>query len=203
MSGSQALLAMPRTLMRTTMIERGIVRVEGNGAKVVPSPAATAASKAAATKPGAPELGSISAEQFFEELAKRDARAPAAVKALVAQLEPLGVYPDFRRSLNLRWDPPEGRTVNFGSIYRNGEIWTDSVNRTLPHALSHRYVETLAAAWGLEVERDRLGDGIWYVKGKTTAAPRITDVVDKLPAWGEIIGCFVIDAQMTGGHSLD
>lgn len=185
------LLAVPRTLTRTTMIERGIVRIEGGGAKVSAA-APTIAITSGREGPSAPELGSITAEQFFEDIAKRDPRAPGAIKALLASLEPLGVYPDFRRALNIKWEPPEGKPVNLGSIYRTGQIWTDQINWSVPHAISHRYVEALADAWNMDVDKTSYQKDAWHVR-INGSAPRIETVIDKLPAWGALITRFVVD----------
>jgi hypothetical protein len=145
-------LVLPRTLARTVMIERGIVRIEA-GNVVVTSPANQTGTD---TGQGAPL--SITAEQFFDAMGQRDPALPDKLKDFIAKIEPLGVYPDFQRSLNLKWDPPEGKPINLGYIKRSGEVWTDAANWFVADkALSHGYVEDLARRWGMDVERVKLG----------------------------------------------
>ncbi len=174
------IVVVPRTLARTTLIERGIVRIEGGQISISPP----AESIAPVSQPS-----SISAEQFFDAMRLRDQRLPSALKRLINKLEPFGVYPDFRKSLNFKWDSPEGRTINLGYISRNGEVWTDVANSGAPIALSHRYIEDLAALWGLDVEREKLAPN-WHVRlnGK---APRIESLLDKLEDWCGPVARFV------------
>lgn len=90
------ILAVPSTLARTVMIERGIVRVEDGEATVHPIPAS--AQKG-------PQ--SISSADFWDMMAKRDPSLPTAIRSFLSALEPLGVYPDLKASLNLKLDPAD------------------------------------------------------------------------------------------------
>ena len=128
------ILAVPSTLARTVMIERGIVRVEDGAATVHPIPAA--AQKG-------PQ--SISSADFWDMMAKRDPSLPAAIRSFLSVLEPLGVYPDLKASLNLKLDlADQEKPINFGYIMKNGTFWPNPASWTLPEVIWRPYFEALA-----------------------------------------------------------
>ena len=132
------ILAVPSTLAKTVMIERGIVRVEGGAATVHPIPAA--AQKG-------PQ--SISSTDFWDMMAKRDPSLPAAIRSFLSVLEPLGVYPDLKASLNLKLDLADReKPINFGYIMKNGTFWPNPASWTLPEAIWRPYFQALAQMVG-------------------------------------------------------
>ena len=54
---------------------------------------------------------SITAEQFFDAMAKIRADLPRKVRRFMATIATLGVEADFQGALNLRWKPPTGPTI--------------------------------------------------------------------------------------------
>jgi hypothetical protein len=171
------------------MISRGVVEILDHRTIVSPPKAiaAAAASKNSAPKPQ-PE--SITAEQFYEAMAAVRPDLPDRLRAFVGSLASLGVEADFQRALNLKWEPPVGKPINLGTIQRNGQVWTDAVNAHAPHDLSHRYVEELASAFGMEIEKEAF-KGAWHVR-TLNHAPRIQDIADKLDLWVAAIERFII-----------
>lgn len=132
------ILVLPNTLAQTMMIERGILRIEG-GQPLIEPPA----------RPAEAKPKTMSEELFFEELAKRDPQMPAAIRAFLARVEPLGVRPDFLASLNLKAELPfHSRPTNFGYITRTGKFWTDPLSWTVPRELALAYNEALKALIG-------------------------------------------------------
>jgi hypothetical protein len=99
MPGSSGqLLVRPRTLAKTSIVRRTIVEVTGIGAaKVRDEELAT------------PET--LSADTYWEPLEANVPGARAALENLIQNVEPLGVYPDFLKSLIFRWDQPGSRPV--------------------------------------------------------------------------------------------
>ena len=186
-------LVVPRTLARTQLIERGVVRIEGGGIAVGPGSPAPAVVSATRSVPG-----SISAEEFFEAMQQRDPRLPEALKAFLEAVAPLGVFPEFRRALNLRWETPSGRLANLGIIQRDGQVWTSESVGVLGEPLSREYNEALASALGGRPEPMPHGAITkWQVRfdGKI---PRIEELTDKLGAWAEVLREFLpkVSAQM-------
>lgn len=175
------LLVMPRTLARTVMIERGVVRIPDESASVTIE-----------TLPdrGNPALpGSITVEEYFDALAGLDPALPDKMRDFIGKMQDLGVQPDFRKSLNLRWERPDGTLVNLGYIQKTGSVWTDTIRSRTPHHLADVYLEELAEALGGYVEREMMAPS-YHVRigGK---APRIDDVAHRLGAWAEVASRFI------------
>ena len=102
------------------------------------------------------------------------------MERLIDAAEPLGVYPEFRASLNLKWARPAGSSpVNLGYIFRSGVLWTDLAAWHVPKDLARQYVEEVATAFECDVRQTNEGWSI-YRNGK---ALRISDVLDRLQAW--------------------
>src|SRR6202012_5179247 len=139
LAGNEGLILCPRVLAQTEMIQRAAEVIDDQ--RVPVQLPATVGAKPAAT------AENITAAQFYDAMAKLDPNLPDKLRSFIARLEPLGVYPDFQKSLNFRWDPPEGRAVSLGYISPNGEVWTDTANYRIPGNLGHLYNEDLAAGW--------------------------------------------------------
>lgn len=177
-----SILVCPRTLAKTEMISRAIVQIDDRRT-IVSLPQATV------TPPNPATRGpSISAEQFYEAMAALDPRLPEAIRKLVDELEALGVYPEYKNSLNLKWEMPSGTPVNLGFIQRNGQLWTETVGSAVSDELAHDYNRDLAQAFGLTVARFK-GSNHWYLVqyGKT---PRIQNVVERLDQWPRVVEQF-------------
>ena len=163
---SGEILAVPSTLAKTVMIERGIVRLEQPGMVVLPPSQGNAA-----------KAKSISLEEFWEALAAGDAGRPALVQSLLHALEPYGVYPDLKASLNLKVDLPEReKPLNLGYIQKNGQFWPNPAAWDLPERLWMPYFEGLAALVGGKVIND---PGTKFVAVKGRSAPRIEQLLPK------------------------
>jgi len=156
------ILAVPSTLARTVMIERGIVRVEDGAATVHPVPAAA--------QRGAQ---SISSADFWDMMAKRDPSLPVAIRSFLSALEPLGVYPEVKNSLNLKLDlADQDKPINFGFIMKNGTFWPNPASGTLPEAIWRPYFEALARMVGGTVIDDPNSK---YVAVNGRSGPRIEE----------------------------
>lgn len=175
------IIAVPNTLAQTVMIERGIVVIDESGMPIVKPMPAGATTKAQ----------SITEEMFYEALAKRNPGLPATVKAFIAKLEPLGVYADFKRTLQLRVDLPEqAKPLTMGYIQTNGQIWTTSVISTAPHAAAMRYLERLAAMIGGAVTQK----ADIYVSTNGSSAPYIDQLLPAhADAWHDAIRALIQD----------
>lgn len=132
------ILVVPGILAKTVMIERGIVRIDNGTASVYSIP--VAAQKGAQ---------SISSADFWEEMAKRDPSLPFALQSFLSALEPLGVYPDLKASLNLKLDLADhDKPINLGYIMKNGTFWPSPASATLPRTIWRPYFEALAEMVG-------------------------------------------------------
>jgi hypothetical protein len=180
-------LVLPRTLARTQMIPRGIITIDDRRVEVVAAP------EAGSSPAPARQAATITEEQFYEAMAAIRPDLPGALRALIARLEPLGVHADVRGSLILRWDPPEGRSINLGYIAKNGQLWTDAINAAnVPQDLAHAYLEDLADALGATVAHPPNGRRYLLIGGH---GPRIAGLTGKLDKWPPVIERFI--AAMT------
>ncbi len=172
-TGKTGLLLVPRTLVQTRVIERGVIAIT-DGRITVSSPAALTA-----TKPTAPvRAGSITEDQFYDAMRARAPGLPDKIRALLASLEPLGVYPEFRRALNLKVDTSSGETVNLCVIQRDGQVYTDASNAAALQPMGEEYHQKLAQAWGAVIDPPAAGKPRWMrISGKF---PRIEQVADRL-----------------------
>jgi hypothetical protein len=177
-------LVVPRVLAQTEMIARGVVEVHDQRVTIsLPSKSATTA-KISPTASGLPE--NITADEFYEAMARLSPTLPAQIRDFLSKLGDLGVRADFQRSLNLRWDPPTGRTINLGVIHRDGQVWTDAVNARAPRDLAHAYIEELAGRLGMDVDKTSFAKDAWHVR-RHGKAPRITEILDKLNIWVDAV----------------
>lgn len=192
----ERLLVVPHTLMRTVMLERGVVRIE-QGQIVVSAPPAAVASRSA----------SLSEEEFFDAMRELDPRLPNELKQFLERLEARRVYVEMKRSLNLKWDrPADGRDINLGYIVKGGQVWTDAAGWFLPKHLASDYWNEVAKAWGGELVRRPKKDGKWSgfvaVDGR---APNIVTLLDKFDAWADAIERFIdrLEAEERAGDRID
>ncbi len=187
--GAAGMLLVPSSILRTEVVARTVVEVnsgsEGHlsfSARVTPQDEVQARLAAATGGVGAVRT-KITPEQFFEAMAKRNDLLPGKLRRFLEAMEDFGAYPEYLRSLNIRWDH-QGRTYTLGMIQPDGQVWTDTAGSCPPIGLSHRYIEELAGALNGEIEKTKLG-GKWFVtiNGKP---PRIEHVAEKFEAWARI-----------------
>jgi hypothetical protein len=67
------------------------------------------------------------------------------------------------------------------------------VNAHAPPDIAHRYIQELAAAFSMQVEKEAF-KGAWQVRDNNHA-PRIEDVADKLDLWITAIEHFIANMK--------
>lgn len=137
-------LVQPRVLTRTVQIERAVIRLEQGVSMSPVSVEPARAPSASSTRPS-----TLTSEAFYEALAKQDPSMPPRLQAFLDEVEPMGVFADIRRQLNLKWRASSGTEFSLGAIDLEGRFngdyanWAaDSVGRL---DLAHQYQEALAA----------------------------------------------------------
>lgn len=183
-----SILAIPSTLAKTVMIERGIVRIEGAGVRVEPLP-----------PEAKPRAQSISMTDFMAKMAERDPGLPDAINAMLDAVAPLGVYPDLKQTLNFKVDLPElDKPLNFGYIEKQGKFWANPAAWNTPEAIWRPYFEGLAELIGGHVI-DEPGNRYVAISGRS--APRISDLLPAhLDAWVAAIEATIRRANELGGE---
>jgi hypothetical protein len=153
----------PSTLTQTVMIERGIIVTRDGMPTVEPMPLSADA------KPK-----SISEDMFYEDIGKKKPGSSLAIRTFLKAVEPLGVYPDLKQSMNLRVDLPDrAKPLSLGYVTKTGKIWTESVLSTAPPEAAMQYLSTLASLIDGQVSSSDYP----YVSTNGTSAPTIDQLL--------------------------
>lgn len=184
------ILAVPRTIAKTVLIERGVVRVEEG--RVVVEPLATGSAGHGVTPPRT----TMTEELFLELMDKRSAALPMAIRDLLAKAHEIGVKADWKASLNLKWYGDE-TTVNLGYIRRDGTIATDTTFYTAKASpAARRYLERFAALAGGRVVQNTDSVGPYAIAADGKSSIRIEQVLpSKAEAWVELMAAFVREME--------
>ncbi len=136
---AERVFAVPRTIAKTVLIERGVVRVDDARIIVEPPPA----------KPGpGPEPITMTEELFFERMATLNQALPAHLRAFLDRIATLGVEPVWKQSLNLKWFGWPDGPINLGNIPADNRFWTDQIHHKVGRGRAKKYLEELAARIG-------------------------------------------------------
>ena len=179
--GDRGVLIQPRVVVRTVNIERGIIRFDDARISVAPVPV---------EGPAAAQRTTLSEDEFYDRIAKSDPTLPERLRAFLDRLEPIGVSPEFKKSLILRWRAPDGTGLNVGYIMLDGRVWTDMVNLSARELgildITHDYVRALAEAIrGESRANPKNDDSQWVVfEGH---APKIEKLLEHKDAWARAI----------------
>lgn len=181
----------PKILARTVQIERAVVRLEP-GVALEPMHIMPAS---AGTRPT-----TISAETFYEILATVDPTLPARLKAFLKAAEPLGVYPDIKKNLSLKWRASDGREFSLGNIDHQGLISTDFVHWNADQIgrvdLSHAYQDRLVSLIpGASVRKTPKPVGWRAVLGSQNIP--VAALLDHQQDWLDAIGDYIAQVRQT------
>ena len=165
-------LVQPRMIARTVNIERGIIRFDDARISIEPVPAK--------------DPGSLSEELFYDQIVKRDPLLRDRLPVFLKRLEPIGVTPEFKKSLILRWRAPDGTPLNIGYILTDGRTWTDAVNWRAREFgildITQDYVRDLAEAIHGETKTTSKNSDHLYVAHRGHA-PAIDEMLQHEDAW--------------------
>jgi hypothetical protein len=147
------LLILPRIPLHTVLIERGIVSV-GAGGEVTVQPPDGSSSKQPSTLPRAV---SLSEQEYFDQLEQRRPGVGPQLRSFLRDVADIGVTPEFRKSLVLRWDASADFSASPGYIETSGFVWLSSgwgsAKRLGQPQAGMRYLEAIAKTVGGHVRR--------------------------------------------------
>lgn len=173
---SNNFLVCPNTLAKTSIVRRTVVEVTGGQAAQIKDEELTV-----------PE--SLSAENYWDALELKVPGSRTALETFIEKLEPLGVYPDFLKSMILRFDRISGKSINIGYITRLGIIWTDQCVADLPRDLAYNYVKDIAEIFGSDVHiLQNSGNWTLYRDKKPL---RLASVIHHVDEWIKPIQRFI------------
>lgn len=144
-AGASEILAVPRTIGKTVLVERGVVRIMDDRIAVDEEQKLPTAGPGISSS--APRV-TLTEEQFMEALASKDKRLPAAMRSFLDRVAAIGVFPDWRQTLNLKWQGGTAGAVNLGYIRKEGTISTDAMSAKVDPAAAREYQEALARICG-------------------------------------------------------
>lgn len=151
--GEDRLLIVPRVPLHTVMVERGVVTIAPSGAVIVQPPNEQTSRLSAA----APRAVSISEQEYFDQLEQRRPGLAAKLRSFLGDVATVGVVPEFRRSLVLRWDASPDFDASPGFIDTGGLVWLSSgwsSARRLGHPeAGETYLRTVADVVGGHVRK--------------------------------------------------
>ena len=163
-------LVVPSVLAQTMLIERGVVRVEGDGQ------AGLRVTVESASLPSDAPSGrriSIGEDEFFELLGQRNPGLPELLKTFLAKAAAFGVYADRQGGLNLKHPSPIGQPLNMGTISRGG-IVDPGPSSWLGRGRT--YNESIAKLIGGSVV-DSTHEESSYVRNAAGKMPRLSDLL--------------------------
>jgi hypothetical protein len=99
-------------------------------------------------------------------VAARSPSLPADLRTFLAVLSDIGVEPDWRQSLNLKWRGGPDGPVNLGYIGKNGAYWTEVVSKRTPDRFARRFLADIAAITGGSVKDSGMGPYVVGPDGK-------------------------------------
>ena len=181
------MLVVPRVPMQTTLIERGIVRIDETGVRVE-APANFVARPAALPKASSP-----SAEEFFEHVRTKNPGLEAPLKKFLEVVSSAGITPEIGKTVKLLFKPTSEIVGTAGYIETSGKVWLSSAYSSArrlgkPEAADH-YLGSVAkivggivrqnASWP-EISYDQSGRGINAV-----------ELIAAGSAWPDAIAAFI------------
>lgn len=104
------------------LVERGVVTVAPSGEVKVQPPSGQATTLSSAS----PRAFTISEQEYFDQLEQRHPGLGAQLRAFLSDVAGLGVVPEFRKSLVLRWNASPDFDASPGFIDTGGLVWLSS-----------------------------------------------------------------------------
>ncbi|GBU16502.1 MAG: hypothetical protein COT28_21740 [Methylobacterium sp. CG08_land_8_20_14_0_20_71_15] len=177
----EGLLVVPRIPLRTLLVERGIVLFAPDAGVQIQAPTRMGT----AEKGTSPKPYTASEPEFYEQLDQRRPGLSAKLRPFLDGLVELGVTPEFRRSVVLRWQAGPDITGSLGYVDIDGrgwfgDAWNTAVRLGQREAGDH-YLQTLAGLIGGSVRRyDKSAPRVLGPDGKVVD---VDPLLDRAPAW--------------------
>ena len=172
----------PRVLARTFEIERAIVRLADAGVVVEDPPS---------TGPPSPDGGGrrtpITERGFYEQIERIDAALPARLRGFFERCQREGLEVTLSRaSYILHWLRNDGRKVNFGTLFPNGDLHTNYIVESAKEIgdpqIGVDYLEAVARLIpGATVKKD--GNYWTWCVVVGGGKPKIADVLKRSDEW--------------------
>ena len=185
--------------MRTVLVERGVVTVEQTGTVRIASASAAATPSSERMEAGRARPSTQSEAEYFDRLSSKCPNEVEPLKAFLASLGEVGISPEFRRSVVLRFYPSPDMTASAGYIDVSGAVHTldgvASAERAGSPESGRRYLEAIAAATGGTIHEHHKSD--LRVVSPNGLTPNIAALLAKSEAWKGAIARLVDELRAT------
>ncbi len=169
-------LVRPRTLVKTSIVRRTVVEVDQFGQATVSDKNLIA-----------PETQST--DSYWQAIEQKIPGSRAELEQFFEEVDSLGVFPDFLKSLIFRWTRPGLQSLNLGYIDKLGRVWTDLRPGEADHQAYQTYVREIAEAFHCDAHKIGTGGSLTpYKDGKPL---RISSMMPRLAAWKEPMQHFI------------
>jgi hypothetical protein len=190
------LLVLPRIPLRTVLIERGIVVIDASGAPQVLPPRDQVLGRTTTE----PRAYTVSEPEFFDQLEQRRPGLADLTRSFLADVADLGIVPEFRKSLILRWGASPDFSASPGYIDTSGRVWLSSgwntANKLGNPAAGERYLASVAAIVHGEVKRyEKNWPDVVGADGHGIDAYDLLKVVDRRNAWKAAISQLISETR--------
>ena len=179
-------IIVPRIPLRTTLVERGIVVIDSKSEARIDPPTVSGPTSLPRT---------LSEEEFYAKLEMNRPGISGRLRPFIDSLAEIGIAPEFKKTLVLRWRPSEDLEASAGYIESNGTVrFADgfySAKKLGFPDIGDRYVETLAQALGGSV--NRAGKDHITVLGSDGRAVDVRALLAIGDAWKDALSRLVAD----------
>ncbi|MBO0905887.1 hypothetical protein [Jiella sonneratiae] len=182
------LLVVPRIPAKTAIIERGVVTVEDGAIVNVKPPASLSPAS-----PAGPRQITASEPEFFDQIEQRVPGISGPLREFVTKVSKVGIEPEYRKSLVLRFHASPDIRSSAGYVDANGglhlsDAW-GAAEKLGRRQVIEDYLATTAALIGGRVQTY---EKTWpRVVGPDGRTPQFTTVIGRLDEWVNAISNLV------------
>ena len=181
------LLIVPRIPMRTELVERGVVTIDGAGTVKIAPPVDVVTGRTVT----APKPYGLSEVEYYEQLDRNEPGVSARLKDFLQSLSEAGIEPEFRRSVILRWQPSADDQASAGYITTTGVAHLGdayySAKRLGSAEAGRTYLERIASLIGGKVRWLKDGESAFGVDGPDGRLAQVSDLLDHAEEWRSAI----------------
>ena len=131
-------------------------------------------------------------------LKKKDSASANALANFLPLLAEIGIQPEMRKAMNLKFRAPSGNDYNLATIRNNGQVDTDLASLSGREDSGHEYDLKLAALipdGKAQTRQDgKKEQGLRVIKGGETKMPRLSDLLPQhAEAWRAAMKAYIDD----------
>lgn len=188
------ILVIPNILLKTTLIERGVITINNSTIKIESPSSLSPQSPLPRSQPRSEDLTEI---KFFEALESRDSASAAWLKDRLNDMKNLGMTWDIKKSLLPRYSPDGETEFNFGYFKKDGKFithnatWFMEEKGLLP--LAEEYIRNISAIVPSSHIEKKSDGGLKVYVGESILT--ISDLIGKEHDFMKVISNYILSLQ--------